>query len=61
MTLTLMGSAFDDPNQRFPARQLFNLLGDAIDEGNVSYGKFQIEVTVPQLSLIHISEPTRPY
>ena len=48
VTLTLMGSAFDDPNHRFSARQLFNLLGDAIDEGNVSYGKFQIEVTVPQ-------------
>jgi len=48
VTLTLMGSAFDDPNHRFSARQLFNLLGDAIDEGNVSYGKFQIEVTVSQ-------------
>lgn len=48
VTFTLMGSAFDNPNHRFSARQLFILLGDAIDEGKVSYGKFQIEVTVPQ-------------
>jgi hypothetical protein len=48
VTLSLLGSAFDNPDHRFAARQLFMALADAFDESKVSFGRFQIEVTVAQ-------------
>lgn len=46
LVLTLTGSAFDTETQRMGANDLFNALIDAIDRGDVSYGKLQLEVII---------------
>lgn len=46
VTLTLTGSAFDSEAQRMGANDLFSALIDAIDRGDVTYGKFQLEFIV---------------
>lgn len=47
VVVTLMGSAFDNPEEGLAGYLLFGALAAAFDENKVSYGKFQVEVTVP--------------
>lgn len=47
VVMSLMGSAFNDSNHRDAAYRLFTALATALDNGQVSYGKFQIEATLP--------------
>jgi hypothetical protein len=47
VVLSLMGSAFHDDTQRTSGYKLLSALAAAIDNADVSFGKFQIEVTVP--------------
>jgi hypothetical protein len=47
VVVSLMGSAFSDPNHQDSAYKLFTALATALDNGQVTFGKFQIEVTVP--------------
>ncbi len=46
VTVSLTGSAFDTEAQRMGANDLFSALIDAIDRGEATYGKFQIEFIV---------------
>lgn len=47
VVMSLMGSAFNDRNDQDAAYRLFTTLATALDNGQVSFGKFQIEVTLP--------------
>lgn len=47
VVMSLMGSAFNDRNEQDAAYRLFTVLANALDNGQVSFGKFQIEVTLP--------------
>jgi hypothetical protein len=46
VVVSLTGSAFDTEVQRMGANQLFQHLTDLIDRGDISYGKFQMELIV---------------
>ena len=48
MTLTLMGSAFSDRVEQDAGYDLFSTIATAIDNAQVSFGKFSIELTVPE-------------
>lgn len=47
VVMSLMGSAFSDETQRSAGYKLLSALATAIDDGEVTFGKFQIEVTLP--------------
>lgn len=47
IVMSLMGSAFTDRNEQDAGYKLFTALATALDNGQVSFGKFQIEVTLP--------------
>jgi hypothetical protein len=47
VTLTLMGSAFAGKEEQDAGYNLFNIISAAIDNADVSFGKFSIELTVP--------------
>jgi hypothetical protein len=46
VTISLTGSAFDTETQQMGANDLFSHLTDLIDRGEVTYGKFQMELIV---------------
>ena len=46
VVMSLMGSAFSDDGQRTAGYKLLAALATAIDDGQVTFGKFQIEVTI---------------
>lgn len=46
VVMSLMGAAFNDRTQQDAGYALFTALATALDNGQVTFGKFQIEVTV---------------
>lgn len=56
IVMSLMGSAFSQPDEKDASYKLFVALAYAIDAGKVSFGKFQIEVTVTSAEADKIEE-----
>ena len=48
VTLTMMGSAFASRAEQDSGYDLFTAIATAIDDASVSFGKFSIELTVPE-------------